>query len=96
MKHVDNGPPYPPEIVFVGVGAIYRLNQSWPHSETIHVLDRVVGNMEYEGKHRAIRQHAFVPHWRGEEFGCDRAEDGEPDVRCGYYRKNHPTMAVLQ
>ncbi|WP_239251950.1 hypothetical protein [Mycobacterium sp. CnD-18-1] len=52
MKHVDNGPPYPDEIVFVGVGAIYRLNQSWPHSTTIQVLDRTVGNMDYVGKHR--------------------------------------------
>lgn len=52
MKHVDNGPPYPDEIVFVGVGAIYRLNSCWPKSENIAVLDRVVGNMDYVGKHR--------------------------------------------
>lgn len=45
-----------------------------------------------EGRHRAIRQHAFVPHPRGENFGCNRPEDDDPDCRCGYYRHHHPTM----
>lgn len=45
-----------------------------------------------EGRHRAICQHPFVPHPRGEDFGCNRPEDHEPDVRCGYYRRHHATM----
>lgn len=49
-----------------------------------------------EGRHRAIRQHAFVPHPRGEEFGCNRSEDDEPDIRCGYYRRHHPTMLAAE
>lgn len=42
-----------------------------------------------EGRHRAIRQHAFVQHRGDDKHGCGRFED---DVRCGYYREHHPTM----
>ncbi|AXN43436.1 hypothetical protein MM1218R_01488 [Mycobacterium marinum] len=58
-----------------------------------------------EGKHRSIRQHAFLQ-WRGDdENGCGRWEDehgnqvdqGHPRAsRCGYYRKHHPTMQTDQ
>ena len=48
------------------------------------------------GRHRAICEHAFVPHPRGDEFGCNRSEDDEPEVRCGYYRQHHPTMLTAE
>lgn len=42
------------------------------------------------GKHRAIRAHAFVQ-WLGrDDLGCGFMD--ETTVRCGYYRKHHPTM----
>lgn len=25
-------------------------------------------------------------------YGCARLEDEDPNVRCGYYRRYHPTM----
>lgn len=54
-----------------------------------------------EGRHRAIRQHAFVQHRGDDKHGCGRWEDdydnevyeGHPRAaRCGYYREHHPTM----
>ncbi|AID58910.1 hypothetical protein PBI_GAIA_91 [Mycobacterium phage Gaia] len=49
MKHSDDGllsPPFEGR-VFVGCGAIYRLGDG-----PIHILDRVVGEPDYIGKHR--------------------------------------------
>lgn len=47
------------------------------------------------GRHRAIRQHVFVQHRGDDKHGCGLMEDdcglGLP-IRCGYYRKHHPTM----
>lgn len=48
------------------------------------------------GRHRALRNHAFVQHRDDDRFGCGRPEDDEPTVRCGYYRHHHPTMAAAR
>ncbi|MDO3110057.1 hypothetical protein [Mycobacteroides abscessus] len=44
------------------------------------------------GRHRAIREHAFVQHRGDDKYGCARLEDDDPNVRCGYYRRHHPAM----
>lgn len=81
MKHVDNGPPYPDEIVFVGVGAIYRLNSCWPKSENIAVLDRVVGDLNYVGKHRLCRH--LVPNVRWFDKRGELCHELEPIEHVG-------------
>jgi hypothetical protein len=50
----------------------------------------------YTGRHRAILEHPFVVHGGDERRGCGFLEgsDGEGgQVRCGFYRQFHPTMA---
>ena len=42
------------------------------------------------GRHRAIRQHAYVQHRGRDCWGCGLKEDGD---RCRFYRRYHPTMA---
>lgn len=58
-----------------------------------------------EGRHRAIRQHAFVQHRGDDKHGCGYLEPPDIDgylgadtdvVRCGYYREHHPTMMVAE
>lgn len=56
---------------------------------------RVLDPGDYQGRHRAICQHPFVPYRGDETRGCG-APDGpdglEDAVRCGFYRHHHPTM----
>lgn len=56
------------------------------------VVDRR-GDFPGRHRHRAARDHAFVQHRGNDRWGCGRAEPDEPDVRCGFYRRHHPTMA---
>jgi hypothetical protein len=46
------------------------------------------------GRHRSIRQHAFVLYRNDANLGCghDVTPDDEDYIRCGYGRTAHPTM----
>lgn len=60
--------------------------------ELAKIEDRIIERGEH-GRHRAIRNHAFVQRWGDDKYGCGRPEDDEPHVICGYYRDKHLTMA---
>jgi hypothetical protein len=50
---------------------------------------------EHQGRHRAICSHPFIPHRGADHLGCgapDGPEGLEHTVRCGFYRRHHPTM----